>query len=131
MKFTKQDYQNVLKVWPEWDKVYMDYPSFDLYCTSKIKELQKPQLPVYRCIQLPSRNNGNFELGKLYNTDWYCCGFSLPDLPFHFELTEPEPEPEKITMLDISNMLEIGFANHSIGREGIKIIDRIKKDHLS
>ena len=129
MKLTAQDYRNALKVWPEWDKFYMDYPSFESYCQAKIIELEKPQLPVYRCIRLPPRNNVNFKLGELYGIGWYCCGFSLPDLPFHFELVVPEPE--KITMLDISNMLEIGFANHSIGREGIKIIDRIKKDHLS
>jgi len=138
MKLTKQDYQNVLKVWPEWDKFYMDYPSFDAYCKAKIKELQKPQLPVYRCIQLPPNDRKIFEIGKLYANCYWCVGFPLSELPFHFELVEPEPEPEpeKITWQEVKALIQ------DIVSSGywppipkslplIEAINRIKKDHLS
>ena len=134
MKLTAQDYRNALKVWPEWDKFYMDYPSFDAYCKAKIKELQKPQLPMYRCIKLPHAN-GMFKIGNLYTENYCIVGFSLSELPFHFKLVDPEPEPEKITWDEVVTLIENYKRKTSLPQrfyiELIKILRRIKTDHLS
>ena len=135
MKLTKKDYQNALKVWPEWEGVYNDYSSFDLYCTAKIKELEQPEEKMYKCIQLPSRNNGNFKIGSLYSEHYNFLGFPLSDLPNHFELVEPEPEPEKITWEELVTLIQHGggccyLAPDSVCSNLIQLRNRIKKDHL-
>jgi len=138
MKLTKQDYQNALKVWPEWDSVYNDYSSFDLYCTAKIKELEQPKTLMYRCIQVRPAINGMFEiLGQLYPENYCIAGFNLADLPNHFELVEPEPEPEKITWQEVVTLIQdVGvscgyLSSDSVCSKLILLRNRIKKDHLS
>ena len=137
MKLTKQDYQSALEIWPEWDKFYMDYPSFDAYCQAKIIELEKQKLkkPMYRCIKLPHAN-GMFKIGNLYTENYCIVGFSLSELPFHFELVEPEPEPEKITWEELVTLIQdIGvscgyLAPDSVCSKLIQLCNRIKTDHL-
>lgn len=90
----------------------------------RIKELEKPETKMYKCIMEPTHNSEGFKLGEFYiNTSW--CGIGLSDLPFHFELVQPETE--KITWDEAINLIE--DVTHKA--DLVRIIDRIKKDHLS
>ena len=137
MKLAAQDYRSALDAFYEWDNDHGNCKSyfFESYCKDKIKELEKPENPQYKCIKEPIMyNNGTFELGKIYNNYWRCCGFSLLDLPNHFELVVPEPEPAKITWEEVGNLIE-SFKRQTFLPQGFyielkKILNRIKTDHL-
>ena len=105
---------------------------------SKIKTVllsEQPKTPMYRCIQLPRIKDGFFKLGELYDNIGLPKSCNLSDLPKHFELVEPEPEPEKITWQEVVTLIE-GFKRKTFLPQGFyielkKILERIKTDHLS
>ena len=136
IKLTLQDYKNAINLWNEWQYATI-VKSFPKYMEEIIDELEQPEIPHYRCIKLPPINYGIFKLGKLYRIPSW-CGISLSDLPFHFELVEPEPEPEseKITWQQISDLIENFkrkefFLSQDFYIEILKTICQIKIDHLS
>ena len=135
MEYIKQNYKNALGIFSEYLNNRYDV-DFSGYCETRIKELEKPEIPMYKCIQLPPANNGMFEIGILYSEKYYFLGFNLSDLPKHFELVEPEPEPEpeKITWHEVVTLIE-GFKRKTHLPQGfyielMKIINRIKTDYL-
>ena len=135
MELTKQDYQSALEIYNDWSIDYHIKLSFPEYMEEKIDELEEQKLktPMYKCIQVPQNTTRDFTLGKLYINSWF-IGFYLSDLPFHFELIEPEPEPEKITWQEVVTLIE-GFKRTTFLPQGfymelMKIINRIKTDHL-
>ena len=136
MKLTKQDYQNALIIWSSYrDEDPFPY-SFPKYIEVKLDELEQPKTLMYRCIQVRPAINGMFEiLGELYPEDYCIAGFNLADLPKHFELVEPEPEPEKITWEEVVTLIKNYKRKTSLPQgfyiELMKILERIKIDHLS
>ena len=129
MKLTKQDYQNALKIYNVWFKEYRIEISFPKYIKEK---REQPETPMYRCIQVPPNRGFYFKVGELYNSlpTW----FNLSDLPNHFELVEPEPEPEKITWQEVITLIDKikskGFLPQDFYIEILKTIRQIQTDHL-
>ena len=135
IKLTLQDYKNAINLWNEWQYATI-VKSFPKYIEEIIDELEKPETLMYRCIKLPHAINGMFEiLGQLYPENYCIAGFNLADLPNHFELVEPESEPEKITWDEVVTLIENYKRKTSLPQrfyiELIKILRRIKTDHLS
>ena len=128
MKLTKKDYQSALKIWLSYCFKTDNELTFPGYLEVKLDgfEEQKLKTPMYRCIKLPHAN-GMFKIGNLYTENYCIVCFSLSELPFHFELVEPEPEPEKITWEEVRNLI---YREINTPR-GIEILKRIKTDHLS
>jgi len=135
IKLTLQNYKNALGIFSEYLNNRYDV-DFSGYCETRMKELEQPKILMYRCIQVRPAINGMFEiLGQLYPEDYCIAGFNLADLPNHFELVEPEPEPEKITWMEVKALIQ------DIVSSGywppipkslplIEAINRIKTDHL-
>ena len=136
IKLTLQDYKNAINLWNEWQYATI-VKSFPKYIEEIIDELEKPETLMYRCIKLPHAINGMFEiLGQLYPENYCIAGFNLADLPNHFELVEPEPEPEKITWQEVEMLINNTVISNylppdSIYSDLIKLLNRIKTDHLS
>lgn len=126
IKLTLQDYKNAINLWNEWQYATI-VKSFPKYIEEIIDELEKPEIPMYKCIQVPPANNGMYKIGNLYTDSYWGAGLCLSDLLKHFELVVPEYKPEKITWEEVRNLIyrEINTPL------GIEILKRIKTDHLS
>jgi len=127
MKLTKEDYQNALIIWSSYRDDELFTYSFLKYIEVKLDELEKLEEKMYKCIQLPPANNGNFKIGSLYSEHYNFLGFHLSDLPKHFELVVPEPEPEKITLEEAVKILH---RTNSYDCDPLDLLNRLKTDHL-
>ena len=135
MKLTKQDYQNALIIWSSYCFKTDNELTFPGYIEVKLDELENPEEKMYKCIQLPPANNIFHKIGSLYSEHYNFLGFPLSDLPNHFELVEPEPEPEKITWQEVKALIQdivsCGYlAPDSVCSNLIQLRNRIKTDHL-
>ena len=134
IKLTLQDYKNAINLWNEWQYATI-VKSFPKYMEEIIDKLENTEEKTYRCIQLPPNDRKIFEIGKLYANCYWCAGFPLSDLPNHFELVVPEPKPEKITWQEVvtvtKSFIRKTYLPQAFYIELIKILDRIKTDHLS
>ena len=139
MKLTEQDYQSALKIWLSYFFKTDNELTFPGYIEVKLDELEEQKLktPLYRWIQVPFIKDGFFKLGELYDNSGLPKSCNLSDLPNHFELVEPEPEPEpeKITWDEVVTLIENYKRKTHLPQafyiELIKILERIKTDHLS
>ena len=136
MKLTKQDYQNALIIWSSYCFKTDNELTFPGYIEVKLDEFENPEEKMYKCIQLPPANNIFHKIGSLYSEHYNFLGFPLSDLPKYFELVEPAPAPapEKITWEEVVTLIESfkrkTFLPQAFYIELIKILDRIKTDHL-
>jgi len=135
MKLTKQDYQSALEIYNVSSGLKNIEISFPKYIKAKLSEVEQPETLMYRCIKVPYIKDGFFKLGELYDNSGLPKSCNLSDLPNHFELVEPEPEPEKITWEEVITLIENYKRKTSLPQrfyiELIKILERIQTDHLS
>ena len=124
-KLITQDYQNALEIWSGYRKDDTEL-SFIKYIEEKIVKIKHLKRPMYKCIKLPHANS-IFEIGNLYSESYCIVGFTLSELPFHFELVVPKLEPEKFTWKE---MVEILGHTTCYDYDSLALIDRIKTDHL-